>query len=930
MIGARAAAMIVIALVLSCVLHAQDRPTFDPSRDLEGFDAAYASEFREFYGLEEFSALLGRELTEAELAGVRERWKASRASGDERVREIRADPAGESLWRLRYRLGRSSYFSKITLLEDRTVPGFVFLVQRPPKDVPDYAAKLAARYGPWLSKVAELFDAGYAKPLGLVRPSSHALWPIGLLASEGDYINYWRIHPNPCANGYWACYDTKLGLVVGYDDLFQPGGAAMDRRYGLLHAAVREMIFAHATARDGRPWAMWVEEGLASYLCYHEGLTPECLAERRIRPSTLKAIVGYAEDPKLRDYVLHPIEVLAGLREPEQLDRLVTERCEAAGVVEPSEDDIVRGFYGQATLWMHFLHRGRDGALRERFLQYLKWALSANGGADALKLALGESDLAALDREFFRWVFEEHRRAFPEVKVNAGVIDSLFLARPSGAAVPEVAGGGAGANSKPLEPPPISPSVLAISPTEIEARHGLALVQARSGDLEGATAALTAIQDSNPASPERDRIAREIERVRQLTLLRDGFLENLRQSGAKWSIEHGGKKLVVTVSSVEGGFVHLAGNRLGVDRIPLVELDLLEIARQAGDKKEQGSSEPWARPYAYVLGGDAKGEKLLKPDSEAAKLLLEDARSWYPTRLRSGRAAAVVRDLAAADLPKSGEEGKAVAATIRSLIAESSDLPLIQARMGDLRRLATAAIGATLAEEQPASLLHGKWRDLGEGRVSIAWEFESEAEAADFVKQTGYMSEWRKVLKVDVGTEADSSWTVHDGSFTGVGAACYRLPLAFAAPMTVRYGLRVLDESEKEKDQANFSVGLCDDNHRNHVLVINFGNLFVQNGPKQSKRSKGASEPFTYFLSTDYAFEVVHDGQKVKVTLDGEPTGEEAALGRTSGGVFLWFHTTFPIAMERFEIEGKIDPESAVELRRIRAEEKVIEMGFPR
>ena len=926
----RLAGAIGVGLILTAAPAAQDRPTFDPSRDLEGFEAAYASEFREFYGLDEYSALVGNELTPAELEAVRARWKASRESGDAKVRELSADPAERSAWLLRHRLGRSSYFSKVTLLEDRSVPGFVLLVQRPPKDVPDYAAKLAARHGPWLAKIDELFDAGYAKPLGLERPPTHALWSVGMLASRGDYHNYWRIHPNPCTNEGWACYDTKLGLVVGYEDPFQAGGSPADVRYALLHAAVREMIFAYSTARDGRPWAMWLEEGLASYLAYHEGLAPTCLSERRIRPSMLEVVVRYAQDPVLRDQVLHPIEVLASFREPEQLDRLVTQRAEEAGVARPNENDVVLGFYGQSALWIHFLHHARDGALREKFLQYLKWALSANGGDDALRVALGEPDLAALDREFFRWVFEEHRRAFPQKPADASVIDTLFLARPAAAEDEEDEEEETEAAAAGAPTPPFSPSVLAIAPQEAEARHGLALLQARAGRIEDAIATLEALVGAQPAPVDADRAAREIERLRQLALLRDGFLESLVRSGTKWSVEHGGKKILASVKGVEGGFVALAENRAGVERIPLAAIDPVEIAREAGERAEQGRSEPWARSYAYVLGGDSRWEKVLKLDSDAAKSLRDDARSWIPRAMRAGRAAERLQRLADAGLPADAAAGRAATDAIRALITESSDLPVVQTRSGDLRRLATAAIDATLAETHPASFLHGTWRDLGDGRTSIAWEFESEAEAGDFVKTSGYMAEWRRILLSDVGTEAESSWTVREGSFQGVGAACYRLPIAFSAPIAIRYQLRILDASEKEKDQANFTVGFCDDRKDDQVLVINFGDLYVRNGPKQSKKSKSASEPFSYFLETDYAFDVQHDGQKIAVTLDGAPRSETAALGRTSGGVFLWFHTTMPVSIARFEIEGKIDPASIVDLRRARVEEMVVGLGFPR
>jgi hypothetical protein len=909
------------ALLLAFPLRAQDRPTFDPSRDLEGFDAAYASEFREFYGVDEFSELLGKEFSGPEIEAVRARWKSAREQAEAKVRDLRERPEEASLWLLKRRLARSSYFSKITLIENRSVPGFVFLVQRPAKDVPGHAAELAERHGPWLARIAQVFDANYARPLQLVRPPTRALWAVGILASPGDYRNYWRIHPNPCANAEWACYDTKLGLVVGYDDPFQPGLAEADVRYPLLHAAVREMIFSHTTSRDGRPWAMWLEEGLASYLAYHEGASPDVLAERRIRPATLRRVVAYALDPKLRELVLHPVAEMADMREPEELDRLVDAHCAAVGVRRPDGGEVLRGFYGEATLWMHFLHRARDGALQKGFLQYVKWALSGQGGADALRVALGGEDLARLDAEFFRWVIEEHRRAFPAEKIDPAALDGLF-ARHDRKAAPSVAG----APTAAPEPPPFDPKSLALRATDTEASHGLALVQARSGDLERATQALAVLADTAPGDA---RIVRDLERLRQLQRLRDGFLANLARTGSKWTIELEGKKLVSTVRGVEGESVLLGENRLGIEKLPLASIDLLDLARQAGKKEEQGNSEPWARFYAYVLAGDARWERLLKPDSEGAKALREDAQSWIPARLRAGRAADIVNELANTPLPDSADAGQVLSATLHTLVSEYADLPVVQTRIGGLRRLAAIAVDAVLAERNPASLLHGTWMDLGDGRTSIVWEFEREDETADFVKEIGYLSEWRKIHKLEAGSEADSHWKVRDDRFSGAGAACYRIPLVFSAPMRVRYVARVLDD-DAATGQANFTVGLCDDRKRNQILVSNFGHLYIRNGERRSGKDESAPESYSFFLSTDYEFEVRHDGEWVTVLVDGEERARQPCLDRKSGNVFLWFHTSLTVAVGRLEIEGKIDAASAVELRRARVEDELVRMGFPR
>ncbi len=909
-------------LALAAAAQAPQAVKFDPSRDLEGFDACYSSEFSELYPLDVYSGMLGREMSAAELQDVHKRWMADCASGDAKVAALRADPREECAWLLRHRMAKSSYFSKITCIEDRSFPGFVFFVQRPAKDLPDYAASVARDYGPWLAKLQSVFDEQYTKPLKLERQRTHALWAVAILASEGDYFNFWGIHPNPSANAARACYDPLLRLVVGYEDPFKQDGPPADRRYPILNAFVREMLHAYSTSPDGRPGALWLEEGLASYLAYHEGLTPACLDERRIRPATLETIVGLAQAKTKGRVVLHPIEDLVALKSPEDVDALVTRRCDATGAVRPAENDVVNGFYGQSTLWIHFLHRAEDGALEQPFLKYLRWALSFDAGPDAMRLALDKRSLAALDREFFLWVFQEHDRAFPLAKADPAVIEALFAdKRPAS----DNTASGPTATSPAA---PFSPAVLAVGPSDIEAQHGLALLQARAGDLEGAIAALNLLADAKPAPPEDARVAREIQRLEQLVRLRDGFLESLRLSGAKWSTEFQGKKVIAAVSKVEGGFVHLSENRQGVPKIPLAALDLLEIAKQAGKKEEQGNAEPWARSYACVLAEDAKWEKLLKDTSDEARALREDARTLYPERLRAGRAASALNALSGATLPHGRQAGEASCESIRSLLASFGDVSIVQRKNGDLKRLAAAAAEAALADVEPASLLHGKWSEIEAGKVSIVYDFDQEAEAQDFRKQVGYMKEWRKAFKLDAGKEEDSSWRVRDGSFEGVGAACYRFALAFSAPMTVRYELRVSDAEAGRTAQVDFFVGICDDGKQNCILSSNFGHLKVRDSGQGVDTDVRRPEGFSYFVETPYRLEVRHDGTTVSVWIDGEKSAEAPCATRKGGGVFLWFHTTMPIAIQRLEIEGKVDPASIQALRATCAGKKLAEMGF--
>jgi hypothetical protein len=916
----RALAAAALVVVLGPLARAQSGQFFDPTRDLEGFEAADASPYADLYALEHYRELVGKELAPAALADLRGRWKTDHDAGDAKVAALRADPPEECLWLLHRRLARSEYFSKITWTEDRSIPGIVLLVQRPSKELPDYAAKIAREYGPWLAKLATLFDEQYAKPLVLERPRERALWAVAILASEGDYRNFWSIHSNFGPEAARACHDPKLGISVGFEDPFKPGGSVLDNRYPILNAFVRGMIDGYSTSPGGRPGALWIEEGLASYLAYHEGLEPACLATRVVRPATRQTIVDMAQDKKRGPVLLHPIEDLVALRSSEDIDTIVMRQAQAAAVPPPPERDVLSAFYGQSALWMHFLHAGLDGSLREPFLKYFRWALSGDAGPGVLRLAYEGKDLAAIDRSYLRWLAEEGRLARPASTVDTATIDALFAAR--GAAP-------AGSAAAPAPAIAFAPAVLAVEATDVESRHGLALLQARDGDVDGAIVALKTLLAGTVGGEDGARIGRDVARLVEFAKLRDGFLQNLRESGAKWSTEVQGKKLVASIAKVEGGFVHLAENRQRVDKIPLAALDPMEIARAATKKEQQGNSAPWARFYAYVLAEDGRWEKLLKDSSDEARALREDARTWVPERLRAGRAAAALNELSKTSLPKSSAEGEALSASIKDFLSLFREMPLVQRKLGSLKGLARAAAEAACADVEPASLLHGKWAAIENGQVAVTYDFDSPAEAQDFVKQVGYLKAWRKALKLDAGKEDESAWVVQDGSFTGVGAACYRFPLAFSAPMVVKYDLQVLEGKGQGKEQANFAVGLCDDRKENEILSVDFGGLAVRDFPRGIELNRVA-EGYSYVPATTYSIEVRHDGTNVSVSVDGDAMTEAPAPSRNSGDVFLWFHTTLPVSIERLEIRGKVDPASARALRASTVEKRLVEMGFPR
>src|SRR6185369_16066774 len=119
---------------------------------------------------------------------------------------------------------------------------------------------------------------------------------------------------------------------------------------------------------------------------------------------------------------------------------------------------------------------------------------------------------------------------------------------------------------------PFQPQVLAVPEVDVEAMHGLALVKARDGDLDGALKQLKSLQATNPQPPMDVRLARDVERIEQTSRLRLAYLDYLRTSGGTLSIDQRGMKFEAGVTKVENGEVLLAANKLGVSKIPLESL----------------------------------------------------------------------------------------------------------------------------------------------------------------------------------------------------------------------------------------------------------------------------------------------------------------------------------------------------------------------
>lgn len=918
-------------LLLAGTGPAQTAAPFDPGRDLEGFEDCDHSDFSDLYPLDEFLALAGKQLGAEELATLRRRWNEEREKSETRIAAIQADPRELVLHNLRKQIAKTSYFSKISWTEDRGYPPFVFYVQKPAKEDPAYAANVARFYGPWLQKLERVYDASYVKPLALTRRDDYPVFVVCILASPGDLENFERSDTNRQEDLIGAVYQPHLRLVVGCENPFDAGIPAHRQRFPILHECVLAMQHATCTGGGTRPVSLWLHEGLAAYLAWHEGLAPDALDRRAIQPRSLAAVVSACTAPEKREVLLFPVEDLVQVSTVERLEALAKKRATDQSVAQPERNEVLSVFLGQSALWMRFLQDGEGSKHRDAFLKYVKSAMGGAGGLDVFRMSFAGTDLAALDRAFFEWVYKEHERVFPKVKLDHAPLAKLFEGRTpgadaAGAAAAEASASGDFATALPTAR--FSPAALAIDPQDVEAAHALALVRARGGDVEGGKKALDELASRKPAEPEASRIARDVVRLAQLVRLRDGFLDSLRQSGAKWTVEHEGRKVLATVVLVKDGFVLLGENKQHVPRIPLSALAPLEIARQADKMEEQGGAEPWTRAFALLLGGDPKWDRYLKDPGDPSKDLREDARTWIPQLLRAGEAATVVDALSKIEMPKTREEAAAICEPIRALLASHGDALLVQKRLEPLKRLAGEALTLTYTEQDPSALVHGRYTFMGNGAVNIVYEFDRKEEGEDFRKQPGYLKEWRKVMEVVAQKEEQAAWTVQDSGFQGEGAACYRYLLGFEAPMTVRYELAYISSERSEKAHPVFVVGLCDDGARSNILAINLDELRIVDRASNLERVLKRKESFAFHFDVTYRFEIRHDGSTVSMWLEGEKVQETPCGPRRSGGLFLWFHTVVPLAIKRLEIEGRLDQATRENLRAEWVKRKLAEMGF--
>jgi hypothetical protein len=882
--------------------------TFDPARDLDGFEVLFRSDLRDLYPVEKYADLLGTELSDAAIQKLREQWTEEKARGDAEAARLRADPALLQMHVLRRELRAHKYLAKIELEERTEFARCPLFIQKAAKSDESYVARTSATYSAWLKKLVELFDARYAKPLALKWSNEDPLLPVVILASTGDFRNYAN-HPSRD-----ALYDSERNVVIGHGDAFGVETSPVDARVRLLYSFARALVAGYETD-EMRIGSYWFEYGFPIYLSYHTGLTPAALEKPELQSSALDKIVQTCADRAKRETLLFPITEIVGIPDIAAAAVLSNAQAKRLSIAPPSEADLTECFRAQVVASMHFLQDGHGDAGRAAFLQYLKARLSGTPDGVAFLGAYDEAARAKLDADFYDYVLTEHAKAFPARAADPSLVEGLFVSRPATVA-PAVGEGAAAASAAPA----FEPKALALRPDDLDSQHALAIAEARAGDLDGARKRLAAL-----ASRDDRSIAREIERVDALIQLRDGFFQSLVAAGTKWVVELEGKKIVAPITKIEGGFLLLGANKQGITKIPLAAISMIEIAKQADKKEKQGSAPPWARSFAFLLAGEAKWDKLPKDDSAGAKALRADASTVYAALFGAADAAAAIERLSAAGVPQRASEAETALSSIESLVKKHRDVPFVLARLADLRELARLSLAVSFGEAGVAGLLKGANRTTSDGRVFVTYEFESPAEAEDFFPDTRVMSYMFKAK--DKEAVKPLTTAVDDGDLVlwGAGVLRHRLRLSGAFRIALEFQFAHIESNDVVNPWFNVLVH-CD-GQDSAILSDPRGVLYVRDEKTRYDKQSIATETGLY-LGTDYKLEIVGDGTRVTTHLDGEKMHEAAYGPRTAGLLGLLVRCETPLRIHRLDIEGTLDASAKDELISTWTLRKLAELGF--
>lgn len=450
---------------------------------------------------------------------------------------------------------------------------------------------------------------------------------------------------------------------------------------------------------------------------------------------------------------------------------------------------------------------------------------------------------------------------------------------------------------------------LALRPEEREECLALALARAMEGDCEAGLAGLEAAASAGGSGDETGRrLALERERLQAWIALRDEFLAELAASQKPITLELDGKK-VSSPFTREGDELVLA--RGARRRVAVRSLAPEELVAQVPKERFTGPRE-WLKIYPYCVTANPKWKRLTTESTEAGELK-RDAEAFYPRLVALWPAVVGLERLAATPPPADAAGARACLDALEGLLGLRSEA-CVAARLAALAALAQLLLECMADSAGVAELTGAHATELAEGTVRLAYDFKDEAEGGDWIRDEEYLLDLHRSLEPLTKVDEATRFAPGPGGFSGNGAFGWRHALEFESPLRVRYQVRWEPFEEQPGKAFAFAVGMLADETGRHVRAHELGFLYVDevDSPYVAVRPKGDA---TVQLGKTYALELVHDGGRAEVWVEGVLRAEAPAEQRKAGRIFLWGHSDLRISVPTLEIEGRITPASLVAAR---------------
>jgi hypothetical protein len=820
---------------------------------------------------------------------------------------------------------RAAWLAREPLLQDipfRSETHFdpVEVLVQPPTGGDDaHVQRVAWTYGTWCRALHVLFESRYALPARRVALPDHESLVIVVLTQPATFAALRTAAGARDVQDDAAFYDSKLPAVVLLDPEPPPAApvtapaatgavvppaaappSAAPRKPTrpappvrlVLHAAVHALLDAYG--EPGKPLPLWLAEGLAQQLSSHADTYSDDRPSLAVfDDESLHSLALSGLDRTQRIACVRPLAEMTNIVSFADLDRL------AAGLPVPAELPL-QGLARESGLLLAWLDDPSAHRTPYGINAVVQW-LAGHGGGHVLVPAMPD----AMQGDFVSWTQEQIAR---RVKLGTGA----FTLQPEVATLEE------------LRPGVLAqPADLALPPASVELERARALQLAARGDLAGAAARckeLAARADATPA----DAAALKTD-ARLLPAL-----DELRH---RWAAAHANKLLDFHDGDVllRTTLVRVDGEQLvvkdkGKERsLPMTALVPAVLAAQlvAPGSGVTGPDDE-TRAYAWLIAPDPdwkdKTVVRLRKDSAAAALALVDQRASYETALATGRGLLELEAVAGAALPLAGaseSERDAWLARVKPAFADRA-VPVVTGCLPVLRSLSRRVLGGRFDLAPLAHLpLRGKLEDLGHDRLRVSWHFVDASELADWEARP-FDAEVFGAYPDLPTTPTPEGLAVENGQLVARGSGDWRCKLPFAAPLTLDYDLRYgftpeeqarMDAGEdagEDKLVEGFALRVCADDYGNGLNCAWFGHLIAVN--KLSGGFEAYDTTIDHMLMDKRShLRLEHDGQRIRVLLDGQEVSSGSVLKRVAGGVDIWHHTQRPIWLDNVVVEGALD-----------------------